>query len=66
MNITIEQLKRIAKDIKDDFKADVNDSHSGAEAFGASLALRTLIGHLEELQKEEIVLNYIRSKEDAS
>lgn len=53
MNITIEQLKRIAKDIRADFQVDANDSHSSAEAFGATLALQMLIRHLEELQENE-------------
>jgi len=52
-SITIERIKNAAKDIKADFQADANDSHSGAEAFGAALALRMLIGHFEELQKED-------------
>ena len=59
--ITIEQIKNIAKDIKED-KEWVNDSHTYAEHKGVVNALDRLIRHLQETQGDnerirEIVSN---------
>ncbi len=45
--ITIEQIKRIADDIKADDEW-VNDSHSAAEHKGVRMGLEMLVRHLEE------------------
>ena len=44
--ITIEQIKRIADDIKADDEW-VNDSHSAAEHKGVRMGLEMLVRHLD-------------------
>ena len=46
--ITIEQVKKIAEDIKAD-DGWVNDSHSASEHKGVVMGLEMLITHLEEI-----------------
>ena len=46
---TLEQIKKIAKDIKKD-KKWINDSHTGAEYFGICSGLNSLIQHLEKTE----------------
>ena len=48
--ITIEQIKRIAEDIKADDEW-VNDSHSAAEHKGVIMGLDMLVKDLEELSR---------------
>ena len=50
--ITLERIKRIAKDIKEDDEW-VNDSHTQAEHSGIKAGLYALIHHLEELGYEQ-------------
>lgn len=52
MKITLEQIKRISKDIKDD-KEWVNDSHSYSEHKGICYALDKLVNHLEEINQTQ-------------
>jgi len=47
--ITIEQIKNIAKDIKED-KEWVNDSHTFAEHKGVVNGLDRLLRHLQEIE----------------
>tara|TARA_Y100000768_G_scaffold336333_1_gene277941 strand:- start:228 stop:395 length:168 start_codon:yes stop_codon:yes gene_type:complete len=47
--ITLERIKRIAKDIKEDDEW-VNDSHTRARYIGVCEGLDMLIEHLEETQ----------------
>jgi len=47
--ITLERIKRIAKDIKEDDEW-VNDSHTKAEHNGVCDAMDRLVRHLEETQ----------------
>ena len=48
--ITIEQIKRIADDIKQD-DTWVNDSHTSSELNGVRYGLDSLVRHLEELER---------------
>ena len=50
--ITLERIKRIAKDIKEDDEW-VNDSHTRAEHIGVCDGLDRLIEHLEETQGDD-------------
>ena len=50
--ITIEQIKRIADDIKADDEW-VNDSHSAAEHKGVRMGLEMLVRHLEDIKETE-------------
>ena len=52
--ITIEQIKNIVKDIKDD-KEWVNDSESKAEHRGICMGLDLLINHLEEVDEWDML-----------
>ena len=47
--ITIEQVKKIAEDIKAD-DGWVNDSHSASEHKGVVMGLEMLVKHLEQLE----------------
>ena len=47
--ITLERIKRIAKDIKEDDEW-VNDSHTATKYIGVLEGLDILIKHLEETQ----------------
>ena len=47
MQISLERIKKVAQDIKDD-ESWVNDSHSSAEHKGIVDGLDMLIEHLEE------------------
>ena len=47
MEITIDRIKNISKDILED-RSWVNDSHSHQQWVGMHNALETLINHLEE------------------
>ena len=48
MEITLERIKNIAKDIKSDDEW-VNDSHTKSEYVGICYGLNSLIRHLEEI-----------------
>ena len=50
--ITLERIKRIAKDIKED-EEWVNDSHTRAKHIGVCDGLDRLIEHLEETQGDD-------------
>ena len=50
LEITLERIKRIAKDIKED-EEWVNDSHTRAKHIGVCDGLDRLIEHLEETQE---------------
>ena len=50
--ITLERIKRIAKDIKEDDEW-VNDSHTRSEHIGVCDGLDRLIEHLEETQGDD-------------
>ena len=50
--ITLERIKRIAKDIKEDDEW-VNDSHTRAEHIGVCDGLDRLIEHLEETEGDD-------------
>ena len=47
MKITLERVKKVAQDIKED-ESWVNDSHSASEHKGSGDGLDMLIEHLEE------------------
>ena len=51
--ITLEQIKNIAKDIKED-KEWVNDSHTFSEHKGVVSGLDGLVRHLKELQANNV------------
>ena len=53
MNVTLNRIKRIAKDIKEDDEW-VNDSHTKAEHNGVCEGLDMLIEHLEEIREDKI------------
>ena len=50
--ITLERIKRIAKDIKEDDEW-VNDSHTATKYIGVCDGLDILIKHLEETQGDD-------------
>ena len=50
--ITLERIKRIAKDIKEDDEW-VNDSHTATKYIGVLEGLGILIKHLEETQGDD-------------
>ena len=50
--ITLERIKRIAKDIKEDDEW-VNDSHTATKYIGVLEGLDILIKHLEETQGDD-------------
>lgn len=56
--ITIEQIKRIADDIKADDEW-VNDSHSAAEHKGVRMGLEMLVRHLEDIKETERLARYL-------
>ena len=53
MNVTLERIKRIAKDIKEDDEW-VNDSHTKSRYIGVCEGLDMLIEHLEEIREDKI------------
>ena len=50
--ITLERIKRIAKDIKEDDEW-VNDSHTATKYIGVLEGLDIIIKHLEETQGDD-------------
>jgi len=51
MNITLQRLKNVVKDIKSEWY-EGNDSHSTAEYRGVCAGLDSLVFHFEELDEE--------------
>ena len=52
MSITLEELERVAEDIKQDFKDCVQDSHTHSEALGVATAMQMLIRHFREIKEK--------------
>ena len=50
--ITLKKIKNIAKDIKEDNKEWVNDSHTHCKYVGICDGLDMLINHLEEIEEK--------------
>ena len=57
MNVTLNRIKRIAKDIKEDNEW-VNDSHTKSEYKGVCDGLDRLVGHLYECDDSNITDNW--------